>query len=306
VGVRGFVKGATQIVFAAPGYTPDTLTVQVDTGQLVLNSPPNGLGAGQVAPNQTYVSLPFYTNDSLPVSLASSVPTVLSVPAQVIIPKGSNYAYFPVTGNAIGSSDVTATAAGVKPAAPVPVRISQPKFLVSLGANTNAGQKATVTVYAQDSVGGFRNPAAPLTVTLVSSVPGHAAFDSTTIRIPTTTYYVQTGVVFDTAGSYTVTASAPGYASGNATTATTGALVRMVSPLTFTPGSVTIRAGQYVTWRNDDATNHTTTEDTGPAWNSGSMTPGAVFPHYFPTAGTFTYHCAIHGAAMTGTVLVNP
>jgi len=186
------------------------------------------------------------------------------------------------------------------------VRISTPRFVVSLTSTTSAGQKTTVTVYSQDSVGTYRNPVAPLTVTLVSSVPGHTTFDSATIRIPTNVYYVSTGVVFDTAGSYTLTANAPGYTSGNASTVTTGALVRMVATTTFSPGAVTVQSGQYVTWRNDDAISHTTTADGGsPAWNSGTLVPGGSFLRQFSTAGTFTYHCAIH-PGMTGTVLVNP
>ena len=305
VGVRGFIKGSAQIVFSAPGYTPDTLAVQVDTAQLGLNSPPNGLGVGQVAPNQMFVSLPFTTAESLTVNLGSDAPSVLTVPAQVVIPKNTNYAYFSVTGTGLGTANVTATAVGLKPAAPMLVRISRPRFLVSLGGASSAGQKATVTVYSQDSVGGYRNPAAPLTVTLVSSVPGHTTFDSATITIPTSIYYASTGVVFDTAGSYTLTASAPGYTSGNGSTVTTGALVRMVSTPAFSPGSVTIQSGQYVTWRNDDAISHTTTENSGPAWNSGTLSPGATFPRFFSSPGTFNYHCAIH-PGMTGTITVDP
>jgi plastocyanin len=303
VGVRGFVKGATQIVFSAAGYVSDTLIVQVDTARLQLNSPPDGLGAGQVAPSQMYVSLPYYTNDSMTVSLASGDPAVLTVPSQVTIAKASNYAYFAVTGTGIGTANVTATAANVKPAVPVPVRISTPKFQVSLNSATIAGQKTTVTVYSQDSLGTMRNPAAPLTLALASSVPARAAFDSATIHIPATTYYASTGVVFDTAGSYIVTASAPGYAAGSATTVTTGALVT-IADFSFTPQTVTITRNQYVTWKNTGAVTHTATDDAS-AWNSGGVAPGAVTSVFFSTPGSFSYHCAIH-PGMTGTVVVNP
>jgi len=303
VGVRGFIKGTTRIVFSAAGYTSDTLVVQVDTAQLGLNSPPNGLGVGQVAPNQMFVSLPFTTAESLTVNLGSDNPSVLTVPAQVVIPKNTNYAYFSVTGTGLGFANVTATAVRLKPAAPMPVRISKPRFLVSLGGASSAGQKTTVTVYSQDSVGGYRNPAAPLTVTLVSSVPGHTTFDSATITIPTTIYYASTGVVFDTAGSYTLTASAPGYTSGNASTVTTGALVT-VADFSFAPQSVTITRNQYVTWKNTGPSTHTATDDAS-AWNTGGIASGAVSLAYFSTPGVFTYHCAIH-PAMTGTITVNP
>jgi len=303
IGVRGFVKGSTQIVFSAAGYTPDTLVVQVDTAQLVLNSAPNGLGAGQVVPNQMYVSLPSNVFDSTTVNLASSDPAVLTVPAQVVIPKGTYYAYFPVTGVGVGSANVLATALNAKPATAVPVRISRPKFQVSLSSATNAGQKTTVTVYAQDSLGSYRYPSAPLTVTLVSSVPGHALFDSATIHIPTNTYYASTGVVFDTAEVSTVTASNVGYTSGNATTTTTGALVS-IADFSFTPQTVTITKNQYVTWKNTGAATHTATDDAG-AWNTGSLGAGGQSILYFPTPGTYTYHCNFHGG-MIGTVVVNP
>src|SRR5206468_264865 len=102
-------------------------------------------------------------------------------------------------GTGPGTANVTATATGVRPAAAVPVRISTPKVQVSVSSNTSAGQKTTVTVYAEDSLGTTHNPTAPLTVTLVSSAPGHTAFDSATIHIPTNTYYASTGVVFDSA-----------------------------------------------------------------------------------------------------------
>jgi plastocyanin len=304
VGVRGFVKGSTQIVFSAAGYTPDTLLVQVDTAQLVLNSAPNGLGSGQVAPSQMFVSLPYsQAADSVTVSLASSDQAVLTVPAQVIIPKGTNYVYFPVTGVGIGIANVTATALDTKPAAAVPVRISRPKFQVSVSSATNAGQKTTVTVYAQDSLGTTRNPSTPLTVTLVSSVPGHTLFDSATIHIPTNTYYASTGVVFDTAGTYTLTASNVAYTSGNDTTTTTGALV-LIADFSFTPQTVTITKNQYVTWKNTGAVTHTATDDAS-RWNTGGIAAGGQGLSYFPTPGTYTYHCNFH-PGMIGTVVVNP
>lgn len=37
--------------------------------------------------------------------------------------------------------------------------------------------------------------------------------------------------------------------------------------------------------------------------NSGNIPNGGTFPHRFFTAGTFPYHCSIHGS-MTGTVTV--
>ena len=42
----------------------------------------------------------------------------------------------------------------------------------------------------------------------------------------------------------------------------------------------------------------------GPELNSGTLAAGAGYQHTFATAGTFGYHCAIHGTAMAGSVTV--
>jgi plastocyanin len=226
---------------------------------------------------------------------------VLTVPASVTIPAGSYYAYFDVTGTGIGVANVTATAAKAKPVT-VPVRISTPKLQVSLSSTTNAGQKYTVTVTAQDSLGVIRRPTAPVIVTVASSLPGHTALDSATITIPVTTTSVSTGVTFDTAGSYAITASAAGYSAGNATTTTTGVLVIATLASAFQPPTVTIGTGATVTWRSADGLGHTTTSDAA-LWSGALAAGGGPYSVRFTAAGTFTYHCNIH-PSMTGTIVV--
>jgi cobalamin biosynthesis Mg chelatase CobN len=58
-----------------------------------------------------------------------------------------------------------------------------------------------------------------------------------------------------------------------------------------------------VLWTNLGSTRHTVTADNG-VFRSGEMTPGATFRVTFNGAGTFPYHCDIHGAAMSGVVRV--
>ncbi len=59
-----------------------------------------------------------------------------------------------------------------------------------------------------------------------------------------------------------------------------------------------------MTWVNNDTVPHTATSDTG-VWDSGTLNPGQSFSFTFNDAGTFPYHCAIHGAAsMSGTIVV--
>ncbi|HEX9096950.1 MAG TPA: plastocyanin/azurin family copper-binding protein [Candidatus Dormibacteraeota bacterium] len=76
------------------------------------------------------------------------------------------------------------------------------------------------------------------------------------------------------------------------------------SPWCFSPTPIQITVGSTVTWTNTTAPTHTATSDTG-AWSTGNIASGATSASIsFPTAGTFTYHCAIH-PSMTGSVIVS-
>ncbi|WP_079110413.1 cupredoxin domain-containing protein [Streptomyces roseifaciens] len=74
----------------------------------------------------------------------------------------------------------------------------------------------------------------------------------------------------------------------------------------FVPQTVTVRAGDTVTWVNNSGSTHTTTSDS-PGWNFSVASGQASPPVSFPTPGTFRYHCIPHaGSGMTGTVTVTP
>ena len=80
-------------------------------------------------------------------------------------------------------------------------------------------------------------------------------------------------------------------AAGNAVT---------IAKFAFAPASITVKAGQPVTFTNNDAITHTST---GPTWDSGDIQPGQSFTMTPTQPGTFTYHCSIH-PFMTGTLIV--
>jgi plastocyanin len=303
---RGLKAGSVSAIFTASGYKADTTVMTVDTGQFSFGSVPTTLGPNQSA--QMYVTLPFVNDAAVDVTLSTSPAGVLGVPASATIPARAQGVYFNVTGLASGTASVTATAPGMAlPGTSATITVGQPKLQLSLSSNSNVGQKTTLTVYAEDSLGNFRNVTTPLLVTLVSSDPANTVFDSATVTIPTGSYYVSTGITFNQAGGYTITGTASGYAAGNVSSTASGALVQIQAgtPGVFVPATVTINAGQYVTWRNVDAISHTTTDDSATIWNSGSLPPGNTYQHYFATQGTFNYHCTIH-PGMTGTVIVNP
>ena len=74
----------------------------------------------------------------------------------------------------------------------------------------------------------------------------------------------------------------------------------------FSPGTSTISAGATITWTWQGSNVHNVTFTSGSlnGTTSGNMSSG-TFPQTFSTAGTYTYECSIHGAAMSGTVTVN-
>jgi plastocyanin len=70
----------------------------------------------------------------------------------------------------------------------------------------------------------------------------------------------------------------------------------------YSPETVTVAAGGKVTWRNEDADEHTVTLDDG-SFESGDLAEGKLKSDSFKSPGSFAYHCEIH-PEMTGTVEV--
>ncbi len=302
-GIRGLKQGTADIVFTAPDYRPDTIKVTVDSGQLALINPPNGLGPGQLSEFDLYVALPYNTAVALVVNLSSSNAGILTVPTSVTIPAGNYFAYIPVTGVGLGTASVTATALGTRAAAPVNVTIGQPRLLVSVASTGSVGVPRGATVVAQDANGFTRKVTAGLNVSLGSSDPGNTTFNPPALTIPLGGNSATTNVSFAAPNSYTITANAPGYNQGSAVVSAAGALVRMQAGPAFVPNAVSIKVGEAVTWRNDDTQTHTTTSD-APLWDQ-TRAPGQIFSRTFTATGTFPYHCNIH-PGMTGTVTVTP
>jgi plastocyanin len=74
----------------------------------------------------------------------------------------------------------------------------------------------------------------------------------------------------------------------------------------YSPDPITITAGSSVTWHWKGAASHSVTFTSGSLTGTGSATMSTgTFTQNFSTAGTYTYQCAVHGPAMSGTVQVN-
>lgn len=69
----------------------------------------------------------------------------------------------------------------------------------------------------------------------------------------------------------------------------------------FNPSNIQVSPGQTVTWTWVTSTVHNVTFSDGGSGNKGGS--NVTFTKTFPTAGTFSYSCTLHGG-MNGSVLV--
>jgi len=71
----------------------------------------------------------------------------------------------------------------------------------------------------------------------------------------------------------------------------------------FDPASTTVAVGTTVTWTWSTGTTHNVTFSNTSISGSGDKSSGS-FAKAFNAAGTFGYECTIHGASMSGTIIV--
>jgi plastocyanin len=75
-----------------------------------------------------------------------------------------------------------------------------------------------------------------------------------------------------------------------------------IDNFTYSPQTITVKAGDTVTWANGDDIPHTVTSKTG-VFKSRALDTDDKFTFTFTTPGTFPYFCALH-PHMTGSIVV--
>ena len=70
----------------------------------------------------------------------------------------------------------------------------------------------------------------------------------------------------------------------------------------FEPKELTVAAGTTVTFSNTDGSNHSVVFKDGA--KSGRLKHHTTWTRTFTAPGTYPYECSLHGAAMSGTVIV--
>ncbi len=71
----------------------------------------------------------------------------------------------------------------------------------------------------------------------------------------------------------------------------------------FNPSATTVAVGTTVTWTWSGSASHDVTWDDGSNLHSATQSSG-TYSRTFSAAGTYKYHCSVHGAAMSGSVTV--
>ncbi len=97
-----------------------------------------------------------------------------------------------------------------------------------------------------------------------------------------------------------LTAAAPSGAD-TAKAPSSGAVVHIRDDA-FIPASITVKAGDKVTFVNDDDDAHTATADDA-SWDSEGLNQGQKWTHAFMKAGKVAYHCTVH-PMMHATIVV--
>ena len=94
--------------------------------------------------------------------------------------------------------------------------------------------------------------------------------------------------------------------SAAAATATVTMSENVFWSFTAWSSTVTVRAGDTVTWENRGSVTHNAQAEDG-SWRSGNLRPGQSFSRRFDTAGEYRYVCTLHVAEeMTGKIVVLP
>jgi plastocyanin len=82
-----------------------------------------------------------------------------------------------------------------------------------------------------------------------------------------------------------------------------GAAEVSMEGIKFAPDSISVKAGDTVTWTNNDTVGHDVTGDKFKSGEPGAMQNGDTYDNTFDRAGTFEYVCTVH-PGMEGAVIV--
>ncbi|HEX4561053.1 MAG TPA: hypothetical protein VH113_04405, partial [Gemmatimonadales bacterium] len=218
--IGGLKPGSTPIAWRAAGYPTAVTQVQVDTAFLyVYAGSPYAAGLGQTT-TDNYMYFPANVRSAVVITLSSSNPSVFTVPAAVTMLPDSYFVYFPITGKALGSANLTVRVPGGFVSDSVQnLTVNTPVIQPVVAASVARTVKTQVYVYAEDTLG-YRTGyvTAPLAVHVSTNDPNGLVDSSGNITIPAGQSYDSIGVTFNSTGAFNVFATASGYTTGSTLT----------------------------------------------------------------------------------------
>ncbi len=224
-------------------------------------------------------------------------------------------------GHAAGAQVATASLAGAT-GSPVSFTASATaapatQLSVSSGDNQSSAPNATLAEPLKVKVDDrFGNPVQGVTVSwqvasgAASVQPASSATDVGGLAQTSVTLGAQEGPVTVTASSAGLTGSPATFHAAVASVPTTAAVdvadnfFKSARNASSNPAVDTIAAGGSVTWTWTGSNSHSVRSQGSPSFTSSAIMTSGSYSFTFNTAGTYTYDCAVHGASMTGTVVV--
>ena len=241
--VTGTNVGSATITASAPGYAKASGQVQVTLGASTATTMsfwPGSLTVNENTTQNLTLSLSAPAPGGLTVNLSSSDPTVATVPAAASFGPGATTVSVPVTGVGAGLVAITASASNIANAtATVIVTIpTVPGIVLPANLTMAPGDTANFPVAL-----GTAAPAGGVFITLVTSNPSIATVFPSTLFVSEGTMTaprIVTMVTGNSAGSATITASAPGYTGASGEVQVTGGVTATSTTINFSPVNLTI------------------------------------------------------------------
>lgn len=224
-------------------------------------------------------------------------------------------------GQAAGTQTATASLAGAS---------GSP---VSFTASATAGPGSQMSVSSGDNQAGTPNSALPdqlkvkvgdvfgngvegvtvewqVTSGAASLEPTSSATDAGGVAATTATLGGESGSVAITATSVGLTGSPVTFHATVGSAPTSAAVdvgdnfFKSSHNASSNPAVDTVAVGGTVTWTWTGSNTHSVQSTGSPSFTSSAIMTSGTYAFTFTTAGTYQYDCAVHGASMTGTVVV--
>jgi hypothetical protein len=240
IAVQGLKVGTTTIAISAPGYTAGTIALTVNPSGFVIDSQQLAFQTTTYSSPSTLTVYPALLNSDLSynvtstlipqsptisIAVTSSSPAIGTVTSPLTFQPTSTQQTFTFTPAAVGTTNLTLGA----PPTGFSVSTSYQQSVATVVTPTITVGDNTTGVFLQNSSGIYlpEPPPSAVTVTVTSGTPGVVTLSQseTTAGTATQTFNVAAGSTYvgnvylqgQTAGTSTLTVSAPGYNSGTST-----------------------------------------------------------------------------------------